>query len=273
MNDSACVEFLRWALPRLRMRWPGFRKVRRQVCKRIARRVRALGLPDLETYRGRLESDPAEWKILDGLCTIPISRFGRDRGVFEVLREEVIPAIAEDALASEERVLRAWSAGCASGEEPYSLAILWCLDLARRFPGLAIEVVATDVDARLLERAREGCYAASSLKDLPPAWIDAAFTRRGAQFAIRDHLRAGIEFRREDLREAMPEGPFHLVLCRNVAFTYFDEPLQREVLARMASRIVPGGALVVGIHESLPPGARGFSPWFPRLGVFRRTID
>jgi len=273
MNDTACVAFLRWALPRLRMRWSGFRKVRRQVCKRIARRLRALGLPDVDAYRALLEADAAEWKHLDALCTIPISRFWRDRSVFDRLREEVLPALAERALASGAPAVHAWSAGCASGEEPYSLAILWRLDLAARFPALRLDVIATDVDERLLARARAGLYGTSSLKDLPPAWIDAAFTRRGPRHAIGDLLRAGIDFRRQDLREGMPEGPFHLVLCRNVAFTYFDEPLQREILARMAARIVPGGALVIGIHESLPPAAEDFAPWIPRAGIYLRATD
>ena len=87
MNDADCVEFLQWALPRLRMRWAGFRKVRGQVCKRIGRRLKELGLGDIDAYRSYLDKHSEEWEILDGLCRITISRFHRDRKVFECLRD------------------------------------------------------------------------------------------------------------------------------------------------------------------------------------------
>jgi len=75
-----------------------------------------------------------------------------------------------------------------------------------------------------------------------------------------------------DIRSEMPEGPFHLILCRNLAFTYFDEALQREVLARIRDRVVAGGALIIGIHESLPSGYPGFEPWLGITGVFRKVL-
>src|SRR5438477_9810042 len=121
-----CVEFLQWALPRLRMRWDGFRKVRRQVCRRIERRSRELGLTDLAAYRDYLERRPDEWARLDALCRVTISRFYRDRETFAALEQEVLPALARGGAEIE-----VWSAGCASGEEPYTLALLWKLELAR----------------------------------------------------------------------------------------------------------------------------------------------
>jgi chemotaxis protein methyltransferase CheR len=94
VDDRDCTAFLQWALPQRDLRWPGFRKVRRQVCKRLKRRIRELGLGDLAAYRSRLEADPAEWRAFDECCHITISRFFRDRGVFEVLRTYVLPDIA-----------------------------------------------------------------------------------------------------------------------------------------------------------------------------------
>jgi len=107
-----CTAFLEWALPRLELRWPGFRKVRRQVCKRLTRRMRDLGLDSFAAYRARLEADPTEWRVLDECCHITISRSFRHRGVFEVLLTRVPPDIAARA-AREERNIRVWSAGCA----------------------------------------------------------------------------------------------------------------------------------------------------------------
>ena len=94
MDNRDCTTFLQWALPQRNLCWPGFRKVRRQVCKRLTRRIRELGLDDLAAYRRRLEAEPAEWRAFDECCHITISRFFRDRGVFEVLRKRVLPDIA-----------------------------------------------------------------------------------------------------------------------------------------------------------------------------------
>ncbi len=100
MTDSECTRFLQEALPRLHLRWAGFRKVRKLVCKRVARRLRELGLPDLAAYRAFLESHPGEWDVLDGFCRIPISRFYRDREVFASLEQDVLPALAQAAVAA-----------------------------------------------------------------------------------------------------------------------------------------------------------------------------
>jgi chemotaxis protein methyltransferase CheR len=157
MSDADCTAFLQWALPRPNLRWPGFRKVHRQVCKRLKRRMSELRLRDFAAYRARLEADPAEWQILDQFCHITISRFFRDRGVFEALRKRVLPVIAARA-KRERREARVWSAGCASGEEAYTLKILSAVSLS---------ITATDVDKTMLARARKGCFKPTSLRELP----------------------------------------------------------------------------------------------------------
>lgn len=223
----------------MHLRWAGFRRVRRQVCRRLARRLRDLGLGGLDAYRALLDADPGEWRALDALCRIPISRFLRDRATFERLLALLPPG-----------PLDVWCAGCASGEEPYTLALLR--------PGLRI--LATDADPHLLGRARRGCYRASSLRALPSL---EAFDRAGDEYCLRPGPRAGVRFELQDLREAMPGGPFHAVLCRNLAFTYFDEALQRRVLDGILARLRPPRLLVVGRHESPPAGLRALG-----CGVF-----
>ena len=270
MKDPDCVAFLQWALPRLGMRWAGFRRVRRQVCKRIARRLRKLNLPDVDAYRRHLEARPEEWEVLDGLCRVTVSRFYRDRGVFDCLRDTVLPSLAAAASARDEGVLRAWLAGCASGEEAYSLKAVWELCVRPRFPELPLRLLATDADADLLARARRGRFGESSLKDFPEAWRDAVFERCDGGSSVRPAFREGIELEVGDLRRELPEGPFQVILCRNVAFTYFDEPLQRRTAARLAERCVAGGALVIGIHEAIPDGDADFRPWNAAPGIYRR---
>jgi chemotaxis protein methyltransferase CheR len=270
VTDADCVAFLQWALPRLGLRWAGFRKVRRQVCRRIAERIRALGLAGAADYRRHIEAGHDEWRALAALCTVSISRFCRDRAVFDALGAVVLPALAQAALERGAPRLECWSAGCASGEEPYSLAILWHALLAGRFPALSLAVLGTDLDPGLIERARAACYRASSLRELPLEWRALAFEPRGRLFCLREPFRAGVRFGRQDLAAELPAGPFDLVLCRNVAFTYFDEPRARLVLAGLASRLRAGGALVIGVHEMLPPPAAAFEPWPGCRAVFRR---
>ncbi len=269
MTDDECVRFLQWALPRLHLSWRGFRRVRRQVCRRVERRRRELGLPDLAAYRDYLEERPGEWAALDELCRVTISRFCRDRGAFAFLEQEVLPVLAADALAAGRGSLEAWSAGCASGEEPYTLAVVWELALAPRFPGLELRVVATDVDEAVLRRAREACYTETSLKELRDAWRDRAFVRRDGLYCLRPELARNVAFRRHDVRGEPPGGPFDLVLCRNLAFTYFDLELQRDVSRRLAGCLRPGGALVVGAHEAVPEGVAGLVRWPGTRGVYR----
>jgi chemotaxis protein methyltransferase CheR len=254
VDDRDCTAFLQWALPQLDLRWPGFRKVRRQVCKRLQRRIRDLGLRDLAAYRVKLATDPAEWSVLDACCHVTISRFFRDRGVFETLCTSVLPNIAARA-KREGREARAWSAGCASGEEPYTLKILWDLQVANSCPGVALSILATDVDEVMLARARQGCFEPTSLRELPPHLVEQAFERRDALFCVRPRHREGVEFVRQDLRSQMPELHFDLILCRYVAFTYFAVPLQRRVFAAMMRRLLPDGYLVIGTHERLPAEA------------------
>ena len=263
--------FLQWALPRMGFAWPGFRRVRRQVVKRIGRRLAELRLSGLDAYRRYLESHPAEWERLDSFCRVTISRFFRDAAAFEALGREILPRLAEGATARGQRCLRAWSAGCASGEEPYSLNLLWKISLAPRFPKLTFSIIATDADARVLVRAQAGCYPAASLRELPAGWRGAAFRRDGRLFCLIPEFREGVAFFAQDLRREAPAGPFNLVLCRNLAFTYFDAAGQARVLDRIGSVLAEGGALALGRKERLPGGAPGFAPWVAERGIYRKA--
>jgi chemotaxis protein methyltransferase CheR len=256
-------------LPRLRLRWPGFRKVRRQVHKRIDRRLGELGLSGAGDYQAYLESHSAEWQVLDSCCRITISRFYRDRGTFDYLGQQILPELAERAVRGGDSEVRCWSVGCASGEEAYTLAILGRACLAARFPNVRLTLLATDADEHLLQRARRGRYPASSVQDVPPDWLAGPLARSGDQYVVRPELREQVDFRQQDIRHALPDGLFHVVLCRNLVFTYFDDPLQRAVLRGMVERIVPGGVLVVGKHESLPEPLPTLSPCRRNVGMYR----
>jgi hypothetical protein len=156
------------------MRWSGYRRVRSQVCKRLGRQ-----------YRAYLEANREEWRELDARCRITISRFGRDRAVFASLRERVLPVLARSLRERGEAALRVWSIGCAAGEEPYTLVLLWHLYLQPWFPDLALRITATDADEVQLRRAQEALYPASSLRELPPALRAIGFEQTPAGFRLR----------------------------------------------------------------------------------------
>jgi len=262
---AQCEAFLRWAAPHMRLRWRGYRRVRGQVYKRLRRRVAQLGLPDLLTYRELLEADPAEWQRLRALCVVTVSRFFRDAPVWTAIAEEVLPALATQADAP----LRSWSLGCASGEEPYSLAILWELALSERFADRSPTILATDVHPPVLGRARVAEYSAATLREVPEAFIAQAFEPlpNGA-YRVLPRFRALVELRLSDARGPLPAQRFDLVLCRNLPCTYFDTALQRAFFEQLTRCLTPGGAVVLGRGEVPPPDSL-LAPWLPGSGIYR----
>lgn len=267
MQGRDCTAFLQWALPCLERSWSGYRRVRRLVCKRLAQRLKALGLADLDAYRRHLANRPEEWRELDTLCGIPVSRFYRDRGVYDALERRILPALVETA--APRSALAAWSAGCASGEEPYTLALIWAIRLQPRFPEARLRIVATDSNAEVLARARAGCYARSSLKELPEDLRARGFDERDGAWCVRNRFRT-IDIIQQDLRERMPEGPFDLVLCRNVVLTYYLPPLRDVIMTRIVGCLRPGGALVVGAHEEIRPGLSDLAAWPGTRMIYRK---
>ena len=113
MSDLACVTFLKWCLPRLGLRWQGYRKVHRLVCKRLNRRLGELGLTELPQYNNWLMAHPDEWARIEAICRIPISRFYRDRDVFETMASTMLPEAAMNVTRDGAGAVRCWSAGCA----------------------------------------------------------------------------------------------------------------------------------------------------------------
>jgi chemotaxis protein methyltransferase CheR len=251
MDDRGCIAFLQWALPRLRMRWPGFRKVRSQVCKRLTRRVGALGFDDLQSYRGYLAENQAEWELLDGLCRITISRFYRDRKIFNTLGSLVLPELLDQLQQQGGRSLSCWCIGAASGEEPYSVSLLWNQSGFAKHD-TTLRILATEADCYMINRAETACYPAASLKELPPGCREKTFHRKDDLFCLEERFRKPVRFLQQDIRRDLPYGSFHLIFCRNLVFTYYAPEPQKEIMTRILGRLRPGGAFVIGSHEHLP---------------------
>ena len=271
-EDPQWTAFLQWALPQLRMRWSGFRKVHTQVCKRVRKRLQVLQLSGLDDYRDYLQQHPEEWRVLDTLCRITITRFYRDRGIYRLLAEQVIPGLVEQIRQEGRSELHIWSAGCGSGEEPYSLAILWAMQLRQRFPDITLQILATDIDAQLLERARTACYPFSSVKALPQAWRESAFATSTGRYCLQAALKRAVLFVEHDIRSPVPATDLQFILCRNLVYTYFDEGLQREITQRLVDALQPGGLLLLGSHETLPDAVPGLTPLSCNRAIYKKGV-
>lgn len=252
------------------MRWQGFRKVRRQVCKRIDRRIIELDLSDIESYRNYLTENLEEWKKLDHLCRITISRFYRDRIVFDYLGAEVLPVLVSSFVERSDTVIRVWSAGCASGEEPYTIALLWHNLMRPKFPHLRLEIIATDIDPVVIKRAKEACYQQSSLRNLPVEWLPHAFDQQREIYTLKQDVKGYVLFLNQDIRKEAPNGLFHMILCRNLAFTYFDLKLQLPVLEKFYDKLETGGILISGTHEKITDYTIPFKAWVEHMPIFQK---
>jgi chemotaxis protein methyltransferase CheR len=149
--------------------------------------------------------------------------------------------------------VRIWSAGSCSGEEPYTISILWKIRVAEQTASLPeLQIVATDFKKTLIARAEEGEYPESSLQDLPEELAEKAFDQQNDRYKLNDEFKKPVTFLRQDIRQQMPGGPFSMILCRNLVFTYFTADIQTELLKQMVSKLRPAGYFIIGEHEALP---------------------
>jgi chemotaxis protein methyltransferase CheR len=271
IGHKSLLAFLTRHAARLGLRPQGYPRVARQVGRRLWARCAALNLPDLGSYEKYLARHPEEWGYLDEMCRITISRLYRDGRVFDYLSGVVLPLLSQAAVDRAAPALRLWSAGCASGEEPATLALIWVVRLAPRFPQLSCRILATDLGEPVLERARQGGYGKSSLVELP-ADLRAALVPAGPLSCLPDSCRQIITIQKHDVRETPPWHGLDMVLCRNLAFTYFSPAVQGRVLTHFDAALLPEGVLVTGAKELLASDARsGQARWSSRsAGVWGR---
>ncbi|KMQ50084.1 Chemotaxis protein methyltransferase CheR [Chitinispirillum alkaliphilum] len=260
-NKSECTVFLKEMLPKMNMRYEGYRKVRKRVCKRISRRIEELGLNNFNHYLRYIQTNPEEVRMLDSVLRITITRFFRDWKIFESLSDYIFPEFIKRSHSQGNPRIDIWSAGCAAGQEPYTVWMIY--DQCRKALGTntpELKIVATDIDPRQIKRAKEGRFKSSELKELPDQFREHYFTKssRVEEYYINRTVIENVEFCSQDIRQELPNGKFDLILCRNLVFTYFNENFQREITSRIVNKLNPGGYLVVGSHESVPDNSQRF---------------
>ena len=250
----------------------GYSKVRRGVKKRIVRHMQELRCPAMKDYLARLDADRKAESEAQRLMDVSISRFFRDVPLWRALEEKILPLIGVE----HPEGLRIWSAGCALGQEVYSLAILRAL-LSEKAPSMPpLDLWATDVNPQYLERAREGIYPAAALSRVSPETRARFFRPVGKKsFRVVDELREGIHWQVHDLTaDPPPARDVHIVFLRNNLLTYYQKKIVERALPGILACIVPGGYLVIGRKEHQPVVLGDFDSHPALTCLYRRlTIE
>jgi chemotaxis protein methyltransferase CheR len=238
--------------------------------RRIAVRIRARGASGCAEYSGMLDNDPREYERLMRSLTVNVTKFFRNWETYSAIDQKVIPALME----GDAREIRVWSAGCSSGEEPYSIGILLHrYAVAKGGRGLeSVSIVGTDIDSDCLGEADRAVYTEAALGDTPADLRQQYFPQIAGLRTMLPEVRKLVTFQVRDLLHFQP--PFedaHLVVCRNVII-YLERAAQDALFAHFHKTLASGGFLVLGKVETLLGEARGlFSPVNARERIFRKT--
>jgi len=238
------------------------------LARRIRGRMSQVHAPDFDAYSGYLRQHPEEHVALINTILINVTGFLRNAEAWKTLAADVIPRIV--ASVADSRSIRIWSAGCSSGEEPYSVAMLLAEHLGDRANDYLVKIYGTDVDEEALAAARHGAYRLEALKDLPDELVDRYFVRDGQLYRVRRDLRRWCIFGAHNLTQAPPLSHIDLLICRNVLI-YFTAELQERILSRFHYAIREGGFLFLGRSESLLARSRMFRPLEVKWRIFERA--
>ncbi|HEX8037214.1 MAG TPA: CheR family methyltransferase [Ktedonobacterales bacterium] len=241
------------------------------ILRRLQRRILATDSVDLKGYINYLKLHPQEYQHLINAFLIKVTDFFRDPELYTYLREQVLPNLIDYARKNGNE-LRIWSAGCATGEEAYSLAILVAEALGSELDQYNIRIFATDVDAEAIAFARRGMYPASALTSLPEDLINRYFTKDDGQYQIRKRIRALTVFGQHDLGQRAPFPRIDMIVCRNVLI-YFTSELQQRTLKLFAYSLRDGGYLVLGKAESTGNFSEYFTLQHKTHKIYKRHGD
>lgn len=229
-----------------------------QMQRRITNLMTRHGATTYVGFFGLIEGDAKLYKDFIDYLTINVTEFFRTPEKFVELEEKVLPEL----LGRSPR-LSVWSAGCSTGAEPYSLAMM----LLDRAPGARHRILATDLDVEMLARAKQGAYTPGELKNISAARVDKYFAKAGGNYTVKDEAKSLVEFQRHNLLLDKFESGFDLILCRNVVI-YFTEEAKDALYRRFFAALKPGGVFFVGGTEAIlnfrDIGFQHYLPFFYR---------
>ncbi len=270
MDDSRFAQLLDF----MNASWRGYRKVRKGVKKRISRHMQELDCRSMDHYIERLGADEKAQAECKRLMGVSISRFFRDRRLWDILEERVLPEIVKQG----RNPLNIWFAGCAGGEEVYSFRILW-----EKFSGglensPELSILATDLNPEYLERARAGIYPAGALHEADETILARWFVKHGKnRFAVDGSLQEDVCWKVYDHLEGSPpeqdpEECLDIVFLRNSILTYYPQEAFCEPLGRITAAIAPSGFLVIGAKEAIPDPGRQHLRRYDRY-IYRKILS
>jgi two-component system, chemotaxis family, CheB/CheR fusion protein len=235
--------------------------------RRLRKRMGEVEVPDYESYIDYLEANPREFSELFNTILINVTSFFRDAEAWDYLREEVVPELIESVPAEEQ--IRVWSAGCASGEEAYTAAIILLEVLGEEEFKRRVKIYATDLDEEALAEARAAQYDPKAFEAVPPELVERYFVENGRGLGFRPDLRRSVIFGRNELLQDAPISRIDLLICRNVLM-YFTVEAQARILSQLNFALRDRGFLFLGKSEMLVRHSDYFKPVDVRRRVFRR---
>jgi len=246
MDDHQFKTLLDW----WNFSWPGYRKVRKSVKKRVSRHMQELNCTRMDAYLALLETRSVLRKECEKLMTVSISRFWRDPKLWLGLEQNILPGL----IKKEKKIIKIWSGGCARGEEVYSIKIVWDRLKATYNSLPLIKITATDINPEYLEMARSGTYLVSSLKALPDGLRDIYFARKKGKrrFEVKPFLKTHINWQLRNLFDGPPDLGYDIIFLRNNLLTYYRDTLKKKVLKKVLSGLKTNGWLIIGSHEKIP---------------------
>ncbi len=242
------------------------------LLRRLAARMRHTHQPSLGAYSRFLDRDAGEYARLLAALSINVTQFFRDDSTFRLIRTKLVPALFADAAAPRRRALRIWSAGCATGQETYSLAILLAEALERRPGGIAVHVYGTDIDAEAVTYARRGVYAPAEMDGVAGAYALRHFVANG-HYRASPEIRRLVRFRVHDLMKDPPLRYVDLLLCRNVLiYLSASRESRRRLFDIFGAALRPGGFLILGKTEAVSRSIKGcFTPVDVKERVYQKV--
>jgi two-component system CheB/CheR fusion protein len=238
---------------------------RATILRRIERRLQVNGIPDLQAYQDYVLTHPDEMPALLKDMLIGVTNFFRDREAFEVVEREIVPKLFQNK--SEDEPVRAWVAGCATGEEAYSLAMLLA-GQSQRQEGIPVQLFATDIDERAIAFARAGLYPESITADVAPQYLRQFFTPERTHFRVTKAIRERVLFAVHNVLRDPPFSRVDLVSCRNLLI-YLDRSVQSQVLQMFHFALQPGGYLLLGSSESAEAAGELFTAVDKKNRIYR----
>jgi len=244
---------------------------RSTLTRRIQKRMEQVHVDSFATYLDHLQVDPDEFTALFNCILINVTSFFRDEPIWTFLRDDIIPRLLEQK--RDDDTVRVWVAGCASGQEAYSLSMLLAEAMGRPAFLARVKIYATDVDEEALDEARQGIYTGDDMKAVPEDLAERYFTSNSTgKFVFDREIRRTVVFGRHDLVQDAPISKIDLLSCRNTLM-YFNADIQTKILSNFRFALNPGGFLILGKAEMLFTRVRAFAPVDLKRRVFVPTSD